>query len=49
VFGTFNVGGGAREKQPVAVGANAYSQALFERREILIELSEEADAIYQIA
>jgi hypothetical protein len=33
----------------VTVGANAHTQALFERREVLIELSEEADAIYQIA
>jgi hypothetical protein len=49
VLGAFNVDGRTRKEQPVAVGANVHSQALFERREILIELSEKADAIFQIA
>jgi hypothetical protein len=45
----FNIGSGACQEQMVAVGTNADSQTLLERREILIELSEEPDAIYQIA
>jgi len=49
VFGAFHVGGGARERQMIAIGANAYPQSIFECREILIELSEETNAIFKIA
>jgi hypothetical protein len=44
-----NIGSSACQEQVVAVGTNAHSQTLLELREILIELSEEPDAIYQIA
>jgi hypothetical protein len=49
VLGTINVRSRTGKQQPVAVCANAHSQTLFERREILIELSKETDAIGQIA
>jgi hypothetical protein len=49
VLRAFNVGSRACQEQVVAVGTNADSQTLLELREVLIELSEEPDAIYQIA
>jgi len=49
VLRAFDVGGGSGQAQRVAVGVDAYIQFIFERREILIELAEKADAIFEIA
>jgi len=49
VFCAFHVCRGAREYQSIALRMNVHTQALFECGEILIELSEEADAILEIA
>lgn len=49
MFGAHNICRGPSQTQRVAVGADAHVQTVFERREILIELSEETDAIFQIA
>jgi len=49
MLGTFDVGGSSRELQRVTVGANADSKTAFERRQILIELTEEPNMIGQVA
>jgi hypothetical protein len=49
VFRANDVGRRSREPQDIAVGSNAHLQPVFERREILVELSEETDAIFQTA
>jgi hypothetical protein len=49
VLGAINICSRTRKQQSVAVCTNAHSQALFERRKVLIELPKEADAIGQIA
>lgn len=44
----FHVGFGAGEVQLRAVGTDAYAEACFERREILVVLSEKPDRVGEV-